>query len=80
MPSQGFNIRIVEDHGVGGDIFSSEGPVQAVSQLHRHQRVHTQVEETDRRGWSLGQTQNGLYLLLKEGNQRLLGGSGPQPG
>ena len=66
-PSQTGNVRVVKHHGVGGrHTRPAKRPVQPVPQLHRHQRVHPQVEEPDRGRRRLGQPQHSLHLLLEE--------------
>ena len=66
------DVRVVEDDGVGGDVLAREGAIEPVAQLDRHQRVHAEVEETDRDRRRGGQPQHGAYLALEERCQHVL--------
>ena len=66
------DVRIVEDHGVGSRIDAGERPVQPVPELDRHQRVHAQVEEPDRRRRCGGKPQHRLHFPLEERDQQVL--------
>ena len=69
---QGGDVRIVEHQRVGCRVGAGERAVQSIPQLHRHQRVHAQVEEADRRRRRRGQPQHGLHLALQVCNQDAL--------
>ena len=72
MAGERGRVGVVEHHRVGGDVFAREGAVEAVPQLHRHQRVHAEIEEADRRRRRRGQPENRLQLALDEGEQQRL--------
>ena len=71
-PREPGRVGVVEDDGVGGDVFPRERPVEPVPELDGHQRVHAEVEEPRRRGGRGGQPEHRLELLAHEGRQHVL--------
>ena len=72
VPRERGDVRVVEHGGVGYRVDVRERPVQPVPQLHRHQRIHPQVEESHRGRRSGRQPQDRPDLLLQERHEQLL--------
>ena len=66
------DVRIVENEGIGCRVNTGKRAVEPVAQLHRHQRIHAQVEEPHRGRGRRWQTQDGLDFALQEGHQEVL--------
>ena len=69
MTGERRDVRVVENGCIGDHVLAREGPVEPVPQLHRHERVHTQLKETDRRRRQRRQPHHRLQFLLQKGRQ-----------
>ena len=66
------HVRVVEHRRVGHDVLTGQSAVHPVAQLDRHQRVHAEVEESDRGRRRGRQAQHSLQFPLNESRQRFL--------
>ena len=72
MAGEARDAGVVEYHGVGRHVLPGERPVQAVSQLYCHERVHPQLGEIHRRCRRRRQPHHRLQLPLQERDKHLL--------
>ena len=48
VTGQRIDVRIVENHRVGGAVLAGERAVEAIPQFNRHQRIHPKIKEPNR--------------------------------